>query len=124
MDKENEWIKIHSLPERGIKCKIKMLNGEIVEDCFYDNFQECFINKIDERTSFIKVDWIESWCKQITHSDTCTFKRNDSSEKILQGMELSKEEMKKQGVWREDINFEEWNKWAGSHCVINESSDV
>ncbi len=52
---------------------------------------------------------------------TYTFKRDTSSETILQGMEYSKEEMKRQGLWRDDITFEEWSNWAGSHVAIKES---
>ena len=37
------------------------------------------------------------------------------SQDILSGMERSKQEMIKAGVWKDDITMEEWSKWVGSH---------
>lgn len=54
---------------------------------------------------------------------TCTFKRITSSEDILKGMEQSKQKMIEEGLWNDNITFEEWSNYAGSHVIITESKE-
>ena len=51
---------------------------------------------------------------------TYTFKRCDSSEAILKGMEDTKQMMIKEGKWHENITLEEWSNYAGSHVILSE----
>ncbi len=56
------------------------------------------------------------------NKETYIFKRYGSSKAILEGMEGSKQEMIDKGLWRDDITFEEWSSWAGSHVEIKETT--
>jgi hypothetical protein len=52
--------------------------------------------------------------------NTITFKRYRGHETIIEGMQKSKEAMIEEGLWHENITFEEWADYAGSHILINE----
>ena len=62
--------------------------------------------------------------KDETKQLTVTFKRINNSLDILEGMEGSKQEMIKQGLWNELTTFEDWSNFAGRNVLLKEKSNV
>lgn len=44
----------------------------------------------------------------------------ESAESLKEGMKESKQQMMDEGLWNDDITFEEWAHYAGSHCILTE----
>ncbi len=51
---------------------------------------------------------------------TYTFKRDRSSEIILEAMKMTQADMKEKGLWNDNTTFEDWANYAGSHVLITE----
>lgn len=51
---------------------------------------------------------------------TYTFKKDNSSEIILEGIKYAKEMMQKDGLFKETTTFEELADYAGRHVLITE----
>lgn len=61
--------------------------------------------------------------KSETKQLTVTFKRINNSLDIVEGMEGSKQEMIKQGLWNELTTFEDWSNFAGRNVLLTEKEN-
>lgn len=53
--------------------------------------------------------------------ETVIFRRSAVGKDILKVMELSMQEMIEKGLWKDDLTFEEWAHYAGSHIIIRDT---